>query len=611
MALATNVVRRSGSARYYARLTVPLDLQRFLDKRELWQSLRTSDPREARERAAPILAQWQAEFAELRRRREPTVTDFESAVWDHYRSEIEHDERERASMPTEAQINAAKGQLLVDMATGKVKVTSDPLSIMNANIEVWAMKDRAAFARDSRTRRADVLRKHLAIGETALIEWAADDFIARERLLIEKDSPAYRDLCQRLLRAAVEALRTAEERDQGDWTGSPKDKIVKPPLNVVSDRMAAPGECIMELYDRFKRERAGATSADTWEQNRKIVKLFSEFVGETAHVSAITRKAVRDWKGQLALWPVKASESGAFAGMSFRKVIAANKTVGKPTISEKTTNKYLSALGSFSSWLLANDYITENVTTGMYLELDKRAKTRLPYTSDQLATIFSSPLFVGCRGDKHEYEPGNVQIRDWRFWIPLIGLYTGARLGEIAQFLVADVCQRHGHWVFHVTREGSARKSVKTAGSERIIPMHPELIKIGLLDYHASMKHAGNEHLFPEIKPDARAFFSGVPSGFWNNYVREIGVKVDKSVNFHSFRHGIADAFRRAGYLDEQFGILLGHSKASTTGRYGILPQGVLSERLKMIEAISFPGLDLSHLYTERRPIEAPSVAGE
>lgn len=155
MALATNVVRRSGSARYYARLSVPLDLQRFLDKRELWQSLRTSDPREARERAAPILAQWQAEFSELRRRREPTEVDLQSAVWDHYRSEIEHDERERASMSTEAQIDAAKGQLRVDMATGKVKVTSDSLSIMNANLEVMVMQGHARFARDARTIRAD------------------------------------------------------------------------------------------------------------------------------------------------------------------------------------------------------------------------------------------------------------------------------------------------------------------------------------------------------------------------------------------------------------------------------------------------------------------------
>jgi hypothetical protein len=48
---------------------------------------------------------------------------------------------------------------------------------------------------------------------------------------------------------------------------------------------------------------------------------------------------------------------------------------------------------------------------------------------------------------------------------------------------------------------------------------------------------------------------------------------------------------RRSGYLDEQFNMLLGHTKPTTTGRYGIVPQGGLSERVKMIEAVEFPGL--------------------
>jgi integrase len=121
-----------------------------------------------------------------------------------------------------------------------------------------------------------------------------------------------------------------------------------------------------------------------------------------------------------------------------------------------------------------------------------------------------------------------------------------------------------------------------------VVPVHPELVKLGFINYHAAMKGRGEAQLFPQLKPDARGFFSGEASTFFNDYFRAIGVKADKRVNFHSFRHGIADAFRAAGYLDEQFGVLLGHSKATTTGRYGIMPEGVLSERVKMIEAVRF-----------------------
>ena len=151
----------------------------------------------------------------------------------------------------------------------------------------------------------------------------------------------------------------------------------------------------------------------------------------------------------------------------------------------------------------------------------------------------------------------------------------------------------------HITREGSGRKSVKTAGSERVVPVHSELIRHGLLEYHAAMEKLSHQNLFPEIEPDGRGFMSGKPSAFFNKYFATIGMKQDRSVNFHSFRHGIADAFRRAGYLDEQFGMLLGHTKPTPSGRYGIIPQGILADRVKMIEAVSFLGLDLSALKLE------------
>ena len=110
------------------------------------------------------------------------------------------------------------------------------------------------------------------------------------------------------------------------------------------------------------------------------------------------------------------------------------------------------------------------------------------------------------------------------------------------------------------------------------------------------MAASGHQNLFPEIEPDGRGYMSGNPSAFFNDYFTVVGAKENKRVNFHSFRHGATDAFRRGGYLDEQFACLIGHTKATTTGRYGIMPEGALSQRVAMIEAMMYPGLDLSHL---------------
>ncbi|MHC4044376.1 hypothetical protein I3J27_35250 [Bradyrhizobium xenonodulans] len=63
----------------------------------------------------------------------------------------------------------------------------------------------------------------------------------------------------------------------------PADPIVVPADLTQGKRIAAPGKTLMELYDKFKAERIGDARPDTWDQNRKIVKLFAEFVGESSH----------------------------------------------------------------------------------------------------------------------------------------------------------------------------------------------------------------------------------------------------------------------------------------------------------------------------------------
>ena len=276
--------------------------------------------------------------------------------------------------------------------------------------------------------------------------------------------------------------------------------------------------------------------------------------------------------------------------MTFSEVIERNEKVEKPVISSKTINKYLAALGGFSNWLLSNAYIDEPVMTGMFLELDRRKKDVFPFSETKLKAIFASPLFRTCKGDGFEHIKGKTEIRDWRYWLPWLALYSGARLGELAQLLVTDVRQEHGHWIIHITSEGSEGKRTKTGGSQRVVPVHGRLIELGIDKYHARMVALCKKQLF-DIEPDARGYFSGTPSKFFGNYLRDIGIKTGRDLNFHSFRHTAADAFRRAGFVDEEFAPLLGHTKATTTGKYGILKPMVLAQRVAMIEAIKYTDL--------------------
>jgi hypothetical protein len=74
------------------------------------------------------------------------------------------------------------------------------------------------------------------------------------------------------------------------------------------------------------------------------------------------------------------------------------------------------------------------------------------------------------------------------FWLPLLGLYTGARLNELAPLGAADV-----------TTDLAEGRRLKTVGSRRSVPVHTELLRIGFTDFvdHVRKRNGANGRLFP------------------------------------------------------------------------------------------------------------------
>lgn len=584
MAASLNLVKRPGTTKLYVRQRVPLDVVDLVGRKELWESTGTADRARAKAKATEILAGWHRRFEDLRRRRNPVPGDLTAAGWLNYLSGLDRDARERQSFPNAERVDAAKRAGLAQVAAREERT---PLADMADMLDYMVARDAPAMARQRNEAYAAALRKHLATGETALIASAVDGFIQSAGLLIEKGSDDYRALAQIMIRSELEWLRRAAERDQGDWTGEPKDPAIKPPTPGNSPKTAAPGEGILDLFEVFRREQGAKAKASTWASNRKSVEMFADFLGGGAHISAINRVSVRAFKQGLLQYPTHAGNSREFRDLSFQQAIDRNATVGRPTLELKTINKVLGGVSAFATWLVSNSYLDANPFDGSRVAVDRKRKTVRPFTADQMRTIFTSPLFTGCAGTGREHEPGTMQIRDWRYWAPWVAIYSGARLGEILQLTVADVRQSHGVWVMHII-DAEEGQGLKTEGSARVVPLHRELIRLGFVDHVKAMRAKGEARVFPDAMQNSRGYFDG-PSKFFNGYFAAIGVKVDRSRNFHSFRHGAADAFRRGGYLDEQHGVLLGHGKASTTGRYGVLPEGTLAARKAMIEAISYP----------------------
>jgi integrase len=216
---------------------------------------------------------------------------------------------------------------------------------------------------------------------------------------------------------------------------------------------------------------------------------------------------------------------------------------------------------------------------------------RDPYSPNQLRVIFASPLFTGVArvALTARHEPGPKIIRDGWYWVPLIGVYTGMRAGEIVQLLTADVKTEGGITFFDVSKGGSKR--LKTSGSARRIPVPQVLLDLGFAGVVAEADPKGR--LFPEIRMGEGNGNSAVFTQFWTRYGRSVGFHTPKTV-FHSFRHNFTDALREAEVPDFIQHVLTGHKSGSVHEGYGAGPS--LAKLKEAIDKVVYPTIDIKGL---------------
>src|SRR5262249_27843927 len=128
--------------------------------------------------------------------------------------------------------------------------------------------------------------------------------------------------------------------------------------------------------------------------------------------------------------------------------------------------------------------------------------------------------------------------------LPLIGLYTGMRLEEIAQLRPGDVQEVQGVWCFNVNAD--AGKKLKTEHSRRYVPIHSALVAAGLLNHVAEAQAQRVERLWSDIERGNDGFYSSPFSKWFGRYKRAIGIANPK-LSFHSLRHTVIDHLKQKG----------------------------------------------------------------
>ena len=471
----------------------------------------------------------------------------------------------------------------------------------------------------------NIQRRLMAHDVDPAIRLVAGDVLAEHGQSFDAlDIEGLKLLCQGLLRAQAEQRRMLVAMLQGRFSdAAPTDPLFAgmkspglPPMDGTGVKSVT--DPLSDVIDTYQKHIKMQTyPVQTLNEKVRVLQWLMDFVGKDRPIAAVGVEDMREFRDTMRRLPAHFTMRPRFKGLTLRELAALE---GETLIATNTAEKNLSHVRAFFEWAVGDKYLQSSPAAGLKLTSGKQAKKKkpkLPFSTEQLKAIFDCPLYRGSASVVRRHKPGSNVYRDANFWIPLIGLYTGARMGEIIQLQLDDIKEFKGVWYFDVTINdeddddevgdetavAKRNKGLKTENSKRVIPVHPFLIKAGFIEFCALRRKASptDGRVFSEIKPGPKGEWSKRYSKWFTRFLIQNGIKT-KAISFHSFRHSFVDAMRAANVQDSCQYALVGHaSKAEkvTTQKYG---EGYMAESLYPSMAKIAYDLDLSHLLPAEYP---------
>lgn len=284
-------------------------------------------------------------------------------------------------------------------------------------------------------------------------------------------------------------------------------------------------------------------------------------------IGSVTREMSTNFKTHIRKLPRNRKKNPKYRDKDFHELVQMNV---KDAIHTTTINKHLGYCSSFFEWSVNHGYSHNNPFKGLKLKKDTRPRDeRDRFSEKDLKKIFQKENYIlYTKIEEKRYE---------LYWTPLIGVFTGLRLGEITSLYIDNVREikgshREKRLCFDILVEPERTdKSLKTQSSRRIVPVHDTLIELGLIEFIQllKIKDPKRERLFQELKYKSGNYNQNVSRWFNTRYLPLLGLKTDKK-NFHSFRHTVSDHLKQKGIEPHFINELLGHSSGNIDlERYG------------------------------------------
>ncbi|PZX18563.1 hypothetical protein LX81_01199 [Palleronia aestuarii] len=245
------------------------------------------------------------------------------------------------------------------------------------------------------------------------------------------------------------------------------------------------------LGNRLLSEISDEEIRNVKEKLRKIPESHAKSCSETRDLDALVAKTDAEEQRRIE----HAVAEATFSGGSPAKIERARldnliprirvETILKHTRALNRPAKMLVKLGELETSPFQKHMISNRTADAMRRTEEKR--DRRPW-DDRIYDFLATPVFRG----------GCDEVGDPMFWAPLMALLGGGREEEILQLSPDDFETDGG--IHYYRLHNMPGNSIKSDAGHREIPVHPELVRLGLIELVELRRRQGEPRLSPHLK---------------------------------------------------------------------------------------------------------------
>jgi integrase len=331
--------------------------------------------------------------------------------------------------------------------------------------------------------------------------------------------------------------------------------------------------------NRERLSRNGKESKFTKYQVPNAVAAFISFAGDKP-VDQYQTSDYADFMALMLRVPANWTKFPIFDGLAIREVAEKNSHLKAPKarISKETVERnYMTALRACVEWACRNISLRpfEKVKYSAKRQRRGSEPDREPLNLAQVNKLFVAAVREGRR-------PEDI-------WLPILGFFTGARIGELAGIQNVDVKRLnerfssdylmslddkhrppHDAWLLDITTDIDIddkvyEREVKNEPSKRLIALHPILEQLGFVEW----ARAQNGPIFRALSKAQNP--SDAASKRMARLFKKAEIKTDVAGRdvFHSLRHTTKDWLRDKGISERVNDRQTGHAIQGVGGNYG------------------------------------------